>query len=93
MQSIRNKNQLLRSSYLSLLSKQQQKLTLSTTNHKCVNENWNPIARQRNTDVGKHVFEAFAVRTLIDNHPELDAGEIHDVTQGIIFKLFSNFFV
>lgn len=85
MQSIRNKNQLLRSSYVSLLSKQQQRLSLSTTNHKSVNENWNPIVRQRNADVGKHVFEAFAVRTLIDNHPELNAGEIHDVTQGTIF--------
>ena len=84
MQNIRNKNQLLRSSYVSLISKQQQKLSLSTTNHKCVNENWNPIARQRNADVGKHVFEVFAVRTLIDSHPELNAGEIHDVTQGTI---------
>ena len=84
MQSVRNRSHILRSSYFSLLTKQQKQRHqyLSTTNYISSSDNWNPVVRQRNADVGKHVFEAFAVRTLINHHPDLNAGEIHDVTQG-----------
>ncbi|XP_066931738.1 uncharacterized protein [Clytia hemisphaerica] len=79
MQNIRNQKTKLTRLSSTLL---QQRRCLSLTAQHL--NNWNPVIRKRNTDVGKHVFEAFSVRTLIDQHPELNGGEIHDVTQGLV---------
>ena len=94
MQRLRLKNHFLRSSYSSTLLTKNTLIrndlrNLTTTQHCHDNKNnnkWNPVVRQRNADLGRHVFEAYAVRTLIDQHPDLNAGEIHDITQGTCFS-------
>lgn len=53
-------------------------LTLSS-----VHQNWNHVAYTRNLDLGRHIYEASAVKRLIDEYPEWSASEINDVTQGI----------
>lgn len=46
------------------------------------------MIRERNADLGRNLFEAFAVRTLVDKHPEIEAMKIHDITQGLVSSDF-----
>jgi len=47
-----------------------------------LNNKWNPVVRERNADVGRHVFESFVVRALIEQNTDMGAAEIYEVTQG-----------
>lgn len=58
-------------------------LTLSS-----VHQNWNHVAYTRNLDLGRHIYEASAVKRLIDEYPEWSASEINDVTQGKVYTIF-----
>ena len=40
------------------------------------------LAHARKRDLGRHVYQAFAVKSFIDQYPEWPANKVNDVVQG-----------